>query len=64
MTDHAQPLLTGIQTPALLIDADVLERNIAEMAAALPGAAPAPARQGAQVHGPGQAAGGAWPPTF
>ena len=37
MTDHGQPRLTGIQTPALLIDADVLERNIAEMAAALPG---------------------------
>jgi D-serine deaminase-like pyridoxal phosphate-dependent protein len=29
--------ISQIQTPALLIDAEVLERNIAEMAAALPG---------------------------
>ncbi|HUZ51194.1 MAG TPA: alanine racemase [Streptosporangiaceae bacterium] len=37
MTVHGQLRLSEIQTPALLIDADVLERNIAEMSAALPG---------------------------
>jgi D-serine deaminase-like pyridoxal phosphate-dependent protein len=37
MTDHGQLRLSEIQTPALLIDADVLGRNLAEMSAALPG---------------------------
>ena len=37
MTAHGQLRLPEIQTPALLIEADVLERNIAEMSAALPG---------------------------
>ncbi len=37
MTAHGQLRLPEIQTPALLIDADVLARNIAEMSAALPG---------------------------
>jgi D-threonine aldolase len=32
-----RPTISQVQTPALLIDADVLERNLAEMAAALPG---------------------------
>ena len=37
MTAHGQLRLSDIGTPALLIDADVLARNIAEMSAALPG---------------------------
>lgn len=37
MTGQGQLRLSEIQTPALLIDATVLSRNIAEMAAALPG---------------------------
>ena len=37
MTAHGQPRLSEVQTPALLIDADVLERNIAAMSAARPG---------------------------
>ncbi|HEX9031693.1 MAG TPA: alanine racemase [Streptosporangiaceae bacterium] len=38
MTSQSPRRLSDIPTPALLIDADVLERNLAEMAAALPGA--------------------------
>ncbi len=37
MTAHGQLRLADIQTPALLIDAEVLERNIAAMSSALPG---------------------------
>ena len=37
MTSQGRPLITGLQTPALLIDAAVLEQNIATMSAALPG---------------------------
>lgn len=37
MTSQGRPRITGLQTPALLIDAAVLEQNIATMSAALPG---------------------------
>ena len=37
MTSHRQPRISGLQTPALLIDAAVLDQNIAAMSAALPG---------------------------
>ncbi len=37
MTSQAQPRISGLQTPALLIDAAVLDQNIAAMSAALPG---------------------------
>ena len=46
-----------LPTPALLVDADALAANLADMATQLPGRAAAPARQGAQDHRAGPAAG-------
>ncbi|HEX5190346.1 MAG TPA: alanine racemase [Streptosporangiaceae bacterium] len=37
MTSQPRPQISGLQTPALLIDAAVLDKNIAAMSAALPG---------------------------
>ena len=37
MTSPGRRQISGLQTPALLIDAAVLEQNIAAMSAALPG---------------------------
>ena len=51
-----------LPTPALLIDADALDANLATMAAARPGTGAAPPREGPQVHRAGPAAGRRRPP--